>query len=396
MIPRFIPEASTTQILQSIFHLPKKDEIKNLRQLIKQYFRPGTEDVIFTESASAGIYWLLRFFKPPRIYMPAYLCASVYEAAVRAGVPITYLDLQPHSFDTNIEKINYQPGSMLLLVHLYGIPSNPNKALEIADKNNLILVEDNASAIGSTWQGQLTGTFAEISLLSFEYSKTIYACKGGAILFKNKELAKKVNDLIINEQHHNRFFSHLKWMADAFIGIGYNIALQPEIYRNISLPIFRKKFGAYANRSAGIDPYGKYQHTFGQQRAWLAASQISQLEEIINHRRQITHIYQESLAKLDAIEIPDLGKDAQPIYTHYPILVEYGKKATIVKELWNRGLDPGFNYSYLCGGKQPEQEVPVSEDYTQRILTLPVSSRLPIDKARLIVEVFRDVIKEVN
>lgn len=70
----------------------------------------------------------------------------------------------------------------LLPVHLYGMPCRIHELCELAEEFGLVLLEDNAESLGARARGQVTGTFGQASILSFNGNKTITAGGGGMVL----------------------------------------------------------------------------------------------------------------------------------------------------------------------------------------------------------------------
>ena len=393
IIPRFITETRAQWVLRELVQFT--DSVDYEAALCKRLGEIcAVSQVILMPSARAGLYWILRALQPPRIYLPAYLCSSVYECVLRAGIPMNFLDLKPGSYDTRLDNVAFKPGSVLLLVHQYGIPTDPEKARAIADQYGLVLIEDNAASLGATWRGTPTGSFGEASIVSFEYSKTISSCKGGAALFRDQALAQQVRICIQREAVKKPFETGIVWAWNALMGIGYDLALNPIIYRVAALPFFRLLNGPFVNRSKTIHQDGPYRADFGRQRASLALNMLRCLPDIANARHQVVKIYQHILGDIEEIELVQPAPQAMPVYTHYPILVSAHQRPYLVKALWARGVDPGFNFSYLCGGSSAAKVAPVSETYIHRILTLPVSSRLAPENATEIAYAFRDALSE--
>lgn len=79
--------------------------------------------------------------------------------------------------------------SACMPMHTFGHPVKINELVRICNEWNIILVEDAAESIGSYYKGQHTGTFSNISGLSFNGNKTITTGGGGCLLFKNTEQA---------------------------------------------------------------------------------------------------------------------------------------------------------------------------------------------------------------
>jgi perosamine synthetase len=87
------------------------------------------------------------------------------------------------------------PVRAMVPVHIFGHPCNLEGLLEVANDFNLLLVEDAAESLGSTYYGKHTGTFGLLGTISFNGNKTITTGGGGAILTDDKLLAKRAKHL---------------------------------------------------------------------------------------------------------------------------------------------------------------------------------------------------------
>lgn len=394
-IPRFLPETRGTDIIQTLLRGRGHDaeQEQRLKDLLTEI--TDTRAAHLMPSARAGLYWLLRALRPPRLYLPAFLCSSVYECALRAGTPMTYLDCKEGSFEARLDSIDYEPGSVLLLVHQYGIPADPIEARHIAQRHGLILVEDAAPSLGAKWDMQPTGSFGDAAIVSFEYSKTISACKGGAVVYANTVLADRVRYCIEKENASTYADTGSVWRRDALNGLIYELALMPLIYGTLTLPIFRARHGGFVDRSQTVELDGPYRADFGARRAWLAAQMLERLPAIAASRRRVADIYREVLTDEGRIMLAPIPPQAEPVHTHFPLLLPHGQRESVVSSLWAAGIDPGFNFSYLCGGAVAAATAPVARGYTERVLTLPVSSRIDDRLARRIAETLRSVVRKV-
>ena len=83
----------------------------------------------------------------------------------------------------------------IIAVHLYGMPAQMDKIMEIARRYEIPVVEDAAEALGSTFNGQPVGTFGDIGILSFNGNKIITTSGGGALLSPNPEYVQKARFL---------------------------------------------------------------------------------------------------------------------------------------------------------------------------------------------------------
>ena len=83
----------------------------------------------------------------------------------------------------------------LVPMHTFGHPCDMEGLLRVAEAFNLVVVEDAAESLGSWYEGQHTGAFGLLGILSFNGNKTITTGGGGAILTNNPDLARKAKHL---------------------------------------------------------------------------------------------------------------------------------------------------------------------------------------------------------
>jgi perosamine synthetase len=92
-------------------------------------------------------------------------------------------------------KITKRPITHIVIMHTFGHPSKVNELRQIAEKYELVLLEDAAESLGSWYQDQHTGTFGEIGILSFNGNKIITTGNGGALLTNNEFHARLARHL---------------------------------------------------------------------------------------------------------------------------------------------------------------------------------------------------------
>jgi len=101
------------------------------------------------------------------------------------------LDLATHNIDVTQLENAYSPKvKAVMIAHSLGNPFNLKAILEFCKKYNLWLIEDNCDALGSKYNGQLTGTFGDIGTLSFYPAHHITMGEGGAVFTQNAKLKK--------------------------------------------------------------------------------------------------------------------------------------------------------------------------------------------------------------
>jgi CDP-6-deoxy-D-xylo-4-hexulose-3-dehydrase len=99
------------------------------------------------------------------------------------------IDIHTHNIDvTKLEEAISPKTKAIMLAHSLGNPFNLKEVMEVCRKHNLWLIEDNCDALGSRYNGQLTGTFGDIGTLSFYPAHHITMGEGGAVFTNNAEL----------------------------------------------------------------------------------------------------------------------------------------------------------------------------------------------------------------
>ncbi len=103
-------------------------------------------------------------------------------------------------------------------VHIFGHPCRVDSLRQLADEHGLLLLEDAAESLGSTYRGRHTGTFGHAGILSFNGNKIITTGGGGMVLTDDQELAERVRHLVnVAKIPHAHEYIHDR--------LGYNLRL---------------------------------------------------------------------------------------------------------------------------------------------------------------------------
>src|SRR5438445_1786592 len=154
-------------------------------------------------SASFGrmaFYYILRALELPpesEIIFPALTFWVVPEIARRAGLTPVFVDVDPTTFNLDsarIEAAITDKTRAIVPTHLYGQPCEMTEIMHLAEKYNLIVVEDCAQAAGARYRGRRLGTFGNASFFSFQLLKGINTYGGDMALTNDAALATRVRD----------------------------------------------------------------------------------------------------------------------------------------------------------------------------------------------------------
>ena len=123
------------------------------------------------------------------ITTPMTFCATV-NAIIHAGATPVLADVKPDTMNIDPEDIKRKITSRtraILPVHFAGRPCDMDAILDIARRNNLVVIEDCAHAIETEYRGRKSGTFGDFGCFSFYVTKNIVTGEGGMVLARKEE-----------------------------------------------------------------------------------------------------------------------------------------------------------------------------------------------------------------
>lgn len=140
------------------------------------------------------------------VIMPTFTIISCAAAIIRAGATPVVVDCDPLTWNMDVEKLKIKiedeierKGNKkikaIMVVHIYGLPSDMDPILALAEKYGLKIIEDAAEMHGQTYKGRPCGSFGEISTFSFYPNKHITTGEGGMIVTDDPALADKCRSL---------------------------------------------------------------------------------------------------------------------------------------------------------------------------------------------------------
>jgi dTDP-4-amino-4,6-dideoxygalactose transaminase len=278
--------------------------------------------------------------------------SNTYIASVLA---VSYLGAKPVFVEPRITTYNINPESIeiaitpktraIIPVHLYGQACEMDEIMTIAKKHNLFVVEDNAQAHGSEYNGKRTGSFGHANGTSFYPGKNLGALgDAGAVTTNDPDLASKIKTL-------RNYGSSKKYYNDV---IGHNMRLD-EL------------------QAAFLDVKLKY------------------LEYWTAQRQQIASWYNEALKGIDRIILPEIASNTAHVYHLYVIRTQ--KRDTLQNYLSSNGIGTLIHYpvpphlqeAYSSLGHKPN-DFPIAEELASTCLSLPMWPGMEIDQVNFVTE----------
>lgn len=139
------------------------------------------------------------------VILPSFTFSSTANAFVLAGAKLVFVDIRPDTMnidETKIEAAITEKTKVICPVHYAGVACEMDTILAIAKKYNLMVVEDAAQAVMSTYKGKALGTIGDFGCFSFHETKNYSMGEGGAILINNEKFIDKAE--ILREKGTNR------------------------------------------------------------------------------------------------------------------------------------------------------------------------------------------------
>lgn len=132
------------------------------------------------------------------VIVPSFTIISCVAAIVRAGAKPVVVDCDRRTWTMDVNQIesSITPRTKaIMVVHIYGLPVDMEPVLSIADKYNLLVIEDAAEAHGLSYRDGPCGSFGAISTFSFYPNKLVTTGEGGMLLTDDDELASRCRAL---------------------------------------------------------------------------------------------------------------------------------------------------------------------------------------------------------
>ena len=180
------------------------DAVRNNRYRVLEFQEDfakalGSKYALAVTSGTAAVKVALKALgvKPgDEVITQSFTFVATAEAIVDVGaVPIIVnvddtLNMDPKE----LEKAISPRTKVILPVHMLGVAAKINSILEVAKRNSISVLEDNAESLGGCWEGKNLGTLGDMGAFSFDFGKVITTGEGGMILTDDKELFELANE----------------------------------------------------------------------------------------------------------------------------------------------------------------------------------------------------------
>ena len=139
------------------------------------------------------------------VILPSFTFSSTANSFVLAGANLVFVDIRPDTMnidETKIEEAITDKTKVICPVHYAGVACEMDTIMDIAKRHKLLVVEDAAQGVMSTYKGKALGTIGDFGCYSFHETKNYSMGEGGAIVINNPDYIEKAE--ILREKGTNR------------------------------------------------------------------------------------------------------------------------------------------------------------------------------------------------
>ncbi len=170
--------------------------------------RFGAQKALLTTSGTSALdmAMILCDLQPgDEVILPSFTFSSSATSAALRGARLVFVDIRPDTMnidETKIEQAITDRTKVIMVMHYAGVACEMDTIMEIARRHSLIVVEDAAQAVMSTYKGRALGTIGDMGCYSFHETKNYSMGEGGALVINNPKYNERAE--IIREKGTNR------------------------------------------------------------------------------------------------------------------------------------------------------------------------------------------------
>lgn len=315
----------------------------------------GVEHAVATSSGTTALHLAilsLGIGKDDEVITTPFSFAATANSILFTGARPVFVDIEPKTYNLDPNKIEEaitEKTKAIMPVHLYGQPADMDPIKQIAEENNLWVIEDAAQAHGAQYHNQMAGSLGNIACFSFYPTKNMTTGEGGMITTDSEELADAAR--ILRSHGESERYNHTV--------LGYNFRMT-DIAAVIGLVQLKR-----------LDDFTK--------------SRIENAEYLNTH-----------IDTIEGIIPPFVMDQVKHVFHQYTVQVENSKRDDVRNFLAELGVGTGVHYPKTIYGQKLYQDLgitgncPHSEKAASKVLSLPVHPGLTVEDLGEIVNLLEE------
>jgi len=319
-------------------------EVTRLEERLAEYLKVDY-CLTFNSGTSALHAVLLAYGTGPgdEVIVPSFTFIATANAPLFVGARPVFADIEDKTYGldaVDVERKITSKTKAILPIHYAGCPCLINDLRNVAQRHNLVLIEDAAESLGADINGTKVGSIGDAAILSFCQNKVITTGEGGAVVTNSREIYDRLKLI----RSHGRledadYFSSTKYMD--YVALGFNFRMS-----NIS--------------------------------AALGLAQLKKLHKLVEMRRENARFMDQRLSSIEGVTLPSSPNGFYHVYQMYTIRVASDRRDGLQRYLAERGImtkvyfPPVHHTDFYKNKLKYDCNLPVTEAVAQQVLTLPI------------------------
>ena len=302
--------------------------------------------------------------------------------------PVLYEKAVPVFIDTEYDTWNMDPKALekafklypevkvVVVAHLYGVPSKIDEIKEICKKHNAILIEDAAESLGASYKGKMTGRFGDYSCISFNGNKIITGSSGGMLLTDSKEAYEKTRKWSTQSRENAPWYEHKE--------VGYNYRMS-----NVIAGVIRAQFNHLEEHIAQKKAiYEKYKEGF--KNLPVKMNPFDEKNSIPNYWLSCMIIDKDAMCKQERTSTEASYKSQKEKSCPTEILETLAKYNAEGRPIWKpMHMQPIYKENPFV----KVSDIDVGSDIFERGLCLPSDNKMTEEEQNIIIEIVKSCFK---
>lgn len=343
----------------------KGPRVKEFEKRYAKQLGSTPEHVITTNCCTEGLFiWphLFDLKEGDEVILPTISFIGAGNGVCANGLKMILCDVDPRTLNAracDIEKVITNKTKAILLLHYGGIPCEMDEIVALANKYKLLLIEDCAPGICSTYKGKALGTIGDMGMWSFDAMKILVCGDGAALHFKDPAIREKAD----------------KWMY-------FGLETKSGYENSVAQKWWEFDISSFGHRAIMNDLT-----------ASIALSQLEKIPSFMEKRKHVNDRYDTELKDLNWLDLPPQIKDyCTTSYYFYHIQVKNGKRDMLANYLKKNGIYTTYRYFPLhrVPGFHAFGSFPGADYATDNTLCLPLHQGLSDGDVDLIVAKIRE------
>ena len=325
--------------------------------------RLGAPRVLLTHSCTAALEMaaLLLDIRPgDEVIMPSFTFVSTANAFVLRGAVPVFVDIRPDTQNLDerlIEQAITPRTRAIVAVHYAGVSCEMDTIVELARSHRLVVIEDAAQALGSTYRQRPLGSLGNLGAISFHETKNVISGEGGALVINDEALVERAEILWEKGTNRSRF---LRGEVDKYTWVDVGSSFLP-----------------------------------GELSAAFLWAQLEHLDEITAQRLALWEQYYGASRSLIAlgVQLPHVPDDrSQNAHMFYVLIPGALPQAQLLAEMNRRNVNAIFHYVPLHSAPAGRRygrtgsSMAVTDDHSTRLVRLPLWVGMGEETPRLVVD----------